>query len=278
MRFRSIIARISLYFVLIINSIIIITPLYLIIVNSLKNKKDMFTRNAMLLPTGIEVKNYTVFFQSSDNYLIHYRNSIFVAATSIMILIILSSLCAYALATYKFPLNKVIYLIFIVGLFIPLRLGTINIAQIMIKLNLYDNLFSLVIIYIASGLPFAIFILTDFMRLIPKEFSNAARIDGCSDIGIFVKIMLPLVKPAIVTVTLFNLIWIWNDFWFPLILIKGKNLMTVPFAASKYMGQYITDYGAIYANLVMATIPLLLVYLFLSRYYLQGITSGALKE
>ena len=239
---------------------------------------EIFTSEPLSFPSSIRWENFLVLFRSEDSYFTYYRNSIFVAAASIFILLLLSSLCAYALARYRFFLNRIIYLVFVVGLFIPIRLGTINIAQIMIKLHLYDNLFSLVIIYVAIGMPFAIFILTDFMKMIPEELSNAGRIDGCSDVGIFTRIILPLVKPALVTVSVFNMIWIWNDFWFPLILIKGKNLRTVPFAAVKYIGKFGANVGTIYATLTMATIPLLIVYLFLSRFYLQGITGGALKE
>jgi raffinose/stachyose/melibiose transport system permease protein len=148
----------------------------------------------------------------------------------------------------------------------------------MIKINLYDNLLALILIYTAMGVPLGVFILTDFIRMIPEELSNSARIDGCSEPGIFLRIILPLIRPAIITISVFNFLGIWNDFWFPLILIRSDNLKTVPYATSVLFGEFHTEYGKVYASLAMAALPLIIFYLVLSRYYMQGITGGAIKE
>ncbi len=112
-----------------------------------------------------------------------------------------------------------------------MSLGTINIVQIIFKIGLYDNLFALIILYIAAGMQLSVFIITDFIKMLPNELSNAARVDGCNEMGIFFRIIFPNIFPALTSVAIFQVIWIWNDFWWPLILIRDNSLRTVPFAA-----------------------------------------------
>lgn len=270
-------ARFLLYFVLFLYSLVVLLPLFNIILNSFKDNQDIFTRIGFALPTEFKFDNYLTLFRGSGNFFRYYLNSIVVLVSSTIILLIVASLCSYALAKYKFPLDRLIYFFIIIGLFIPVRLGTINIAQIMVSTNLYDTLYALIIIYVATGIPFSVFILADFIRLIPEELSKSARIDGCSEIGIYYHIILPLIRPALVTVVIFNMVWIWNDIWFPLILIKNEDLRTIQFAALRYVSEHTIQYGNIYAVINIATIPMILIYLFLSRYYIQGATKGAIK-
>jgi len=136
---------------------------------------------------------------------------------------------------------------------------------------------SLIIVYVAMGIPFGVFILTDFIRFIPEELSNAARIDGCSEPKIFYKIIIPLLRPAMAIVAIINFIPIWNDFWFPLILIRSDNMKTVPLATALLFGQFETDFGLIFSALSMASLPLVIFYLILSRQFGKGLTAGAFK-
>ncbi|MFZ3138355.1 MAG: carbohydrate ABC transporter permease [Thermodesulfovibrionales bacterium] len=211
------------------------------------------------------------------NYGHYFKNSIIVAVVSIFFIVIISSLASYVLAKYKFIGNRFIYFYFIIGLVVPIRLGTIGILNTMVRLNLYDNIASLIIIYTAMGIPFGIFILTDFIRLIPEEFSNAARIDGCSEPKIFFNVIIPLLRPAIATVAIINFIPIWNDFWFPLVLISSDRMKTIPLAVSLLFGQYQTDYGFVFAVLSTASLPVVVFYLIFSRQLLKGLAEGGLK-
>ena len=272
---KRITMRSVLYIVLIIHTATIAFPLYLMIISSFKDNKNIFSNPYKFSFENIFV-NYREIFTGSKFYL-YFANSLVVTLSSIILILILSSLAAFILAKYRFPLNKFIYLYFLIGIMIPIRLGTINIAQIFKELNLLNNLLALIIIYTAYGIPFGIFILTDFIRMIPEELSNAARIDGCSDYGIFLRIIIPLLKPALSTVAIITLLPIWNDFWFPLILIKAENLKTIPLAASSLFGQYETKWGLVFAVLTIASVPLIIIYLILSKQFMKGLSEGAFK-
>ncbi len=147
----------------------------------------------------------------------------------------------------------------------------------MIGFHINDNLLSVIIVSIAVGIPFGVFILTDFIRMIPEELSNAARIDGCSETGIFRIVIIPLLKPAIASVAIVNFIPIWNDFWFPLVLLKSDAVKTVPLATALLFGQYQTNYGLVFAVLTMASFPVIIFYLFFSKYFIKGLAAGSIK-
>lgn len=160
---------------------------------------------------------------------------------------------------------------------IPIRLGTISILKLMIGMHANDTLFSVIIVGIAVGIPFGIFILTDFIKMIPEELSAAARIDGCSEPTIFRIVIIPLLRPALAAVAIINYIPIWNDFWFPLVFLKSDSVKTVPLATALLFGQYQTNYALVFAVLSMASIPVMLFYIIFSKHFVQGLSSGALK-
>ncbi len=264
-----------LYVVLTIYALTIFYPIYLMITTSLKKNKEIFT-SPYSLPQSFNLDNYVQLFKVS-NYLTYFRNSILVTLTSLFIIVVLSSLISYVLAKYKFFGSRFLYFYFIAGLIVPIKLGTIGIIRIMISLKIFDTLAALIIVYAAMGIPFGVFVLTDFIRLIPEEFSNSARIDGCSEPKIFFKIILPLLRPALAAVVIINFIPIWNDFWFPLLLIRSDNARTIPIATALLFGQYETNFGLIFSVLAMASLPVIIFYLVLSRQFIKGLSAGALK-
>ncbi len=144
-------------------------------------------------------------------------------------------------------------------------------------LQLLDTLWSLIIIYAASGLPSAVFILTGFFRSLPADLDSAARIDGAGEWTIFTRVMLPLVRPALVIVAIYNIIPIWNDFFFPLVFIKADHLKTLPLGMTAFFGQYYTDYALLFAGLTLAAVPVIIVYVALSQHFIRGMTAGAIK-
>ncbi|HAJ94910.1 MAG TPA: carbohydrate ABC transporter permease [Actinobacteria bacterium] len=271
----SIATRPFLYIILSIYAVSIFYPIFLMFLTSLKENKEIFT-NPYGLPHVFTLDGYIKLLKIS-NYGIYFRNSIIVTVVSISLILVISSLAAYVLAKYRFSGKRFIYFYFIAGLIIPIKLGTIGLLQIMIRIHLFDNIMSLIIIYIAMGIPFGVFILTDFIRMVPEELSNSARIDGCSEPKIFYKIVVPLLRPALSAVAIINFIPIWNDFWFPLVFIRSDNMKTVPLATALLYGQYETNFGLIFAVLSMASLPVIVFYLILSRQFISGLTSGALK-
>jgi raffinose/stachyose/melibiose transport system permease protein len=261
--------------ILIIYAVSIFFPILLMLLTSLKGNREIFT-NPYGLPHIFNLDNYIKLIKIS-NYLVYFKNSIIVAVTSIFLILIISSLAAFVIAKYRFMGDRFLYFYFIAGLIIPIKLGTIGILKTMITLHLFDNIASLVIVNVAMGIPFGVFVLTDFIRMIPEELSNSARIDGCSEPKIFYKIIVPLIRPALAAVAIINFIPIWNDFWFPLVLIRSDNIKTVPLATALLYGQYETNFGLIFAVLSMASLPVIIFYLILSRQFIKGLTAGALK-
>ena len=144
-------------------------------------------------------------------------------------------------------------------------------------LGLSDSIAALIPIYVAMGLPITVFVLTTFMRGVPNDLIDAARMDGASEFRVFLQVMLPLTRPALATVTVFNMIPIWNDLWFPLILTRAENARTVTYGVSLLFGQYQTDWNAILSTLSLASLPVLILYLLMSKQFIKGLTAGAVK-
>ena len=266
--------RFFLYLVLILYAFSILYPIGIMALTSLKQNKEIF-KNPYGPPKVLSLNNY-VSLATHSHYVIYFRNSIVVTGLSLFVIVLVGALASFVLAKYTFFLHKFVYLYLIAGLMIPIRLGTINILVLSLKLGIFDNIASLILVNIASGIPFAVLVLTGFFREVPDEIVNSSRIDGCSEFQIFSRIVMPLAKPAVVAVAIVYFIPIWNDFWFPLILIRSDAMKTVPLATALLFGQYQTNFGLVFATLTLASLPVILFYLVLSRQFTKGITAGAL--
>jgi raffinose/stachyose/melibiose transport system permease protein len=261
--------------VLILWSLVVLFPIWTMLINSVKPKREIF-RNPFGLPSEITFEGYQNAW-TDGRFDLYFGNSLFVTIVSLVLILILGSLAAYALANWRSRASNFLYIYFIAGLMIPIRLGTINLFQIIQSLHLEDSLFSLIPVYIAMGLPIATFVLTSFIRSVPSELLDAARIDGASEWRVYATIILPVVRPALATVTIFNMIPIWNDLWFPLIFIRAQGSRTVTLGVSLLFGQYQTDWTRALSALSMAAVPVLVVYLLMSTQFIKGLTAGALK-
>jgi len=245
------------------------------LVNSIKPKRDIF-RNPFAFPHTITFDGY-ISAWNAGRFDLYFRNSFFVTVVSLFLILFLGSLAAYALANWRSRFSSLVYLFFIAGLMVPIRLGTINIFQLVRSMGLLDTIFSLFPVYIAMGLPLTVFVLTAFIRTIPQDLSDAARIDGASEWRIYWTIMLPLIRPALATAAIFNLIPIWNDLWFPLIFIRAEEHRTVMLGTSLLFGQYQTDWTRILSVLTLASLPIFIMYLLMSKQFIKGLTAGAVK-
>jgi len=266
----------SFYYLLMAAYLLIIAyPLYLMVATSLKPNAEVFT-NPFGPPNTLFLDNYTNMI-SRSNYGTYFANSLIVVSVSIFAIVVLSSLAAYVLAKHRFRGSAALYAFFVAGLIIPIKLGTISILKLMIGWGINDGLASVILVSVATGIPFGVFILTDFIRLIPEELSSAARIDGCGETAIFGRIIAPLLLPAIAAVAVVNFIPVWNDFWFPLVLLKSDAVKTVPLATALLFGQYQTNYGYVFAVLTMASVPVVIMYLLFSKWFIKGMTEGSIK-
>lgn len=263
------------YLVMFVYACFVLIPILYMVFSSFKPESEIFS-SSFGLSVNWTFDNYVRLF-SRSNYGLYFFNSSVSAVISLFFIAAFSSMAAYVLAKYRFKLSGALYAFFVAGLIFPLQLGTIVLLKMFLAMGLYDSLAAVIIVNIARGIPLGVFILTDFIRMIPEELSNAARIDGSSESGIFVRVILPLIRPAIASVMLVNMIPVWNDFWFPLILIKSDFVKTIPLATALLFGQFETNYGFVITVLAVASLPVMLFYLFASKSFVKSITGGALK-
>src|SRR5690606_2377448 len=173
-----------------------------------------------------------------------------------------------AIGRYQFKGSTFILMFFLAGLTLPLKLAIIPLFMLMRDLSILNNQLSLIFVYTAMGLPSTVFILTGFIRSLPNELEDAARMDGASELRIMWSIMLPLARPAMVIAAIHNLVPIWNDFFFPLIFIQEDSLKTLPQGLTAFMGEYTTNWGVLFAGLTLSAAPITLIYIILSRQFI----------
>ncbi len=268
-------STVATYAILIAWSLVVLFPVYTMLINSVKPQREIF-RNPFIPYWPPTFDGYQAVW-SAGRFDLYFRNSIFVTVTSLVLIILLGSLAAYALAMWRSRWSTAIYVFFIAGLMIPIRLGTINIFQIVQSMKLTDSVFSLIPVYVAMGLPIAVFVLTTFIRGLPSDLIDAAHVDGAGELRIYRSVIMPLIRPAVATVVIFNLIPVWNDLWFPLIFIRAEDQRTVILGVSLLFGQYQTNWTRILSALSMAAIPILVLYLMMSKQFIKGLTAGAVK-
>ncbi len=250
-------------------------PIGIMLLSSLKTTREIFMK-PFALPAAWRWQNYASAWERA-NFAGYFKNSIVVTAASIIAIIVVSSMAAYVIARFEFKGRRAVYLFLISGLAVPARLAIIPIFLIMRTLRLLDSLTGLVVVYTASGIAFSMFLLVNFFKKLPKDIEDSARIDGAGPFRIYWQIDLPLLKPALVTVAMFNFIDVWNDFFFPLILLSSKAKKTIPLGLQAFFGEYTIEWDVLFAALGISFLPVLAVFLLLSRQFIAGLTEGALK-
>ncbi len=270
-------ARVAVHAALIIYTLLAIFPIVLVVLNSFKSRAAIF--GAPLrppLPGTFSLVGYAAVLGKAD-FALYFTNSIVVTLVSLALVLLFGAMAAWALTEYRVRGNRLIGLYLAIGIMVPIRLGTVAILKIMVALSLVNTLFALIVVYTATGLPLAIFILSEFIQQIPREMRDAARVDGASEYRIFWSVILPLIRPAVATVAVFTMVPIWNDLWFPLILAPGQSTQTVTLGVQQFIGQYVTDWNSVLSALSLALAPIVFLYVVFSRSLVRGITSGAVK-
>jgi raffinose/stachyose/melibiose transport system permease protein len=269
--------RIAVHIALILYTILALGPILLILINAFKTRRAIFA-DPLGFPDGqtFTTIGFDRVFANSD-FGRYFFNSLTVTLVSLVLIVLIGAMAAWALTEYKFRGNTLIGLYLAIGIMVPIRLGSVSILRMMVELNLVNTLTALILVYVAQGLPLAILILGEFIQQIPKDLRDAARCDGVSEYRIFFSIILPLISPAIATVAVFTMVPVWNDLWFPLILAPGDGKQTITLGVQQFIGQYVTDWNAVLASLTLAIAPVLVLYLLFSRYLVRGLTAGAVK-
>lgn len=256
-------------------AVVVAYPLFVMLISAFKTTREIFLR-PFALPQAWALTSFAQVWERA-HFHVYFRNSVFVTVVSVALILACASMAAYVLARYSFRGSTALRVYFLAGLMVPLRLGVVPLFLLMQRLGLIDTHWALILTYVASGMPFSIFLLTGFFKALPRELEYAARIDGCSDWQIFHRVMLPLVRPALATVAIFNFVPLWNDFFFPLIFIRSPQLKTIPLGMTIFFGQHQINWGLLFSGMVLASLPLLVLYLILSRQFIRGLTAGALK-
>ena len=264
----------AIYLLLIVLAFIFVYPIFLMIITAFKSTREIFM-NPFGLPQAWSLETFAKVWQRA-HFNTYFVNSVTVTLASTLLVLACSSLSAYALSRYQFRLSNFFY-IFSGRNYDPHSPGDSPLIPAHADLSLLNSHWSLVLTYAASGMPMSVFLLTGFFKTIPKDLEYSARIDGCSDLQIFYRIMLPLVRPGLATVTIVNFVPWWNDFFFPLLFIQSDRLKTIPLGMTIFFGQFMTDWGMLFAGMVIASVPLLVLYLAMSRQFISGLTAGALK-
>jgi raffinose/stachyose/melibiose transport system permease protein len=274
---RSLSRTVASHGILIFFTLLALAPVVLIVMNAFKSRQAIF-RSPLALPTPETFDPIGFVSVLGEGHFVNYfGNSLIVTVTALVGTILFGAMAAFALSEYRFRLNAVTTIFLTLGIMVPIRLGTVGILEMMVSFGLANTRTALILVYIAQGLPMAVFILNEFMRTVSADLKNAGRVDGLSEYEIFVWLVLPLLRPAMVTVAVFTMIPIWNDLWFPLILAPGEETKTLTLGAQVFIGQYVTDWNSVLAALSLSILPILALYLLFSKGLIRGITSGAVK-
>ncbi len=264
-----------LQIILIANTFIMLAPILIMVFSAFKTNMEIF-QTPFALPDFTHVSNFIKIWENT-NFLRYLMNSFLVTGSSMVLILTLGTMAAYALGRYSFNGNSFILMFFLAGLTLPLKLAIIPLFMLMRDLGVLNNQLSLIFVYTAMGLPTTVFIMTGFIRTLPNELEDAARMDGASEARIMWSVMLPLVRPAMVIAGIQNVVPIWNDFFFPLVFIQNDNLKTLPQGLTTFMGEYATDYGALFSGLTLSAAPIIIIYILLSKQFISGMTAGAVK-
>ncbi|WP_083461838.1 carbohydrate ABC transporter permease [Thermanaerothrix daxensis] len=257
-------------------SLLAVFPVVMILINSFKTRKAIFGEPfAFPNASTFSLIGYETVL-SRSNFTQNFINSIVVTGVSLLFILLFGSMAAFALSEYNFRGNTLTALYLSIGIMIPIRLGTVSLLRLMVKLGLVNTLTGLILVYIAQGLPLTIFILSQFMRQVPKELKDAARIDGASEYRIYTMV-LPLVRPALGAIGIFTMIPIWNDLWFPLVIAPSAKTATITLGVQQFLGQFVSDWNAVLSSLSLAMVPILILYVIFSQQMIRSITAGALK-
>jgi raffinose/stachyose/melibiose transport system permease protein len=275
-RLRLGIARLIPYIILTGYSVLAVFPVIMILMNSFKIRNAIFGAPFAFPTTDtFSLIGYETVL-SRSNFMQNFANSIIVTGVSLLFILFFGSMAAFALSEYNFRGNTLMALYLSIGIMIPIRLGTVSLLRLMVKLGLVNTLAGLILVYIAQGLPLTIFILSQFMRQVPKELKDAARIDGASEYRIYTMV-LPLVRPALGAIGIFTMIPIWNDLWFPLVIAPSAKTATITLGVQQFLGQYVSDWNAVLSSLSLAMVPILVLYVLFSQQMIRSITAGAIK-
>ncbi|RKD32688.1 carbohydrate ABC transporter permease [Lacrimispora algidixylanolytica] len=253
-----------------------IFPLYWLITFSLKTNGEIFGENILGLPRTWRWENYQAAL-TQTSLIKYFLNSVFYSLVTVVVAGLLSAMAAYAIARMKWKLKSVVFGVFALGIMIPAQAALLPMFQLLDKTGLKGGYLGLLIPYISGAIPMSILILTGFYRSIPMELEEAACIDGCGIFRCFATIILPIIKPALATASVFTFLGTWNELMLANTFVDSERYRTLPVGIMSFAGQYSTDWGLIGAGMVIATLPTIAIYFMLSNQIQDSLVAGAVK-
>ena len=259
--------------------LVYLAPFILIIINSLKTTRGILKYTLDLVdPLGVTFDNFVRAFEKM-HFLRAFGNSLFVTGVSVALIVLISSMTAYFFVRADWKINKLFFSMMIIAMIIPFQvLMTPLISLYGNVLGVLDHRTTLIFLHVGFRISMAVFIYHGFIKSsVPLALEEAATLDGCSRTGTFFRVVFPLLKPTTATIVVLNVLAIWNDFLLPSLILTKRKLFTLPLSTYDFYGTYSVDYGAIMAALVMTTIPVIILYIFLQKQIINGVTAGAVK-
>lgn len=266
----------ALEIVAILLALLFLAPFYLVLSNSVKTLKEILL-DAASFPQVFHFSNYSDVWKMID-FPQAFWNSFQITVLSVLLIVVFSSMAAYQIVRKPTKFNSFVFLLLISAMIIPFQSLMLQLVRVTSMLELRGELYGIVACYLGFGMPLSVFLFHGFIKTVPYELEEAARVDGTGPFGVFFRIVFPLLMPIIVTVVILNTLWIWNDYLLPVLIIGGnKDLTTLPVAVTKFFGQYTKKWDLALAGLVMAIVPVLLFFLSLQKYIVEGVTAGSVK-
>jgi ABC-type glycerol-3-phosphate transport system permease component len=259
----------------ILATIISLFPVYFMLVSSFKTKSE-YIQNKWGLPSSLYLNNFNTAL-AGEKFFIRFANSAILTALSVGVSLVIACLAAYAFARMEFPGKDTLFNLVLSLMVVPPVVMVVPLFVSMVRWGLVNTYQGTSIIYIGLLLPFSVYMMTNFFRTIPREIIEASRIDGCTNLGVFWRIMMPLSAPAVITLVVVNALWVWNELLIALIFMQKDSMKTLMVGIAAMRSRNYVDIPATMAGLLIATIPIVVVYLFGQRYFIRGLTGGAVK-
>lgn len=259
----------------ILAALLFIIPFYFVIANSMKTFSELLINSANL-PKSLNFDNYVKAW-GIIKFPKVFINSLFVTGASNLGLVVISSMAAYRMVRRPSKFNHVVFLAFVAAMVIPFQSIMIPLVRVADQVGLMNSRLGLVACYFGFGVSLNVFLYHGFIKSIPLEIEESARVDGSSPYGVFWRIIFPLLKPMTVTVIILNSLWIWNDYLLPSLVLNGPDLRTIPLATFAFFGQYTKQWDLALAALVLSVLPIIIFFLAMQKHIIEGITAGSVK-
>lgn len=250
-------------------------PFYLIMLNSFKTT-EKFIDAPFSMPESFALDNYISAFKNM-NFPVGFANTVFITVVSVFLLLITSSMCAYHLVRSNSKLSRCLFAGFVAAMVVPFQAIMIPLVSLYGNYNLLNNRTILIFMYVGFGQAFAVFIFHGFVKGVPLELEEASVIDGCNKLQTFFRVVLPLMKPVIITVMVLDMLWIWNDYLLPSLILLSPRLRTLPLSTYSFFNSYSVDFSPLMAGIILTIIPILIIFLICQKYIISGVVQGAIK-